>query len=276
MKDPNQKKIIHYVLTRFNLEPSQLINKGLPFHGLDNSWLFHRFDLFYKFCFPSVINQTCLNFKWIILIHESTPKKWVDQLKKIIASAPIPIIIKIGKENNADHFRRAIHSDLMNEPKFNGILITSRLDNDDCISINFVKQVQHIVKSERKTGYVINFLRGYFHDLNTSSLYLLKKYPTNPYLSLVEDFSNNIKTVASFKHRFVGIQYEIKNVNSKNPMFMTLIHGENLLNHTIGRPVYYRKWDSDFRIMYNDKLNFINFIFNFIIWLPLRIKQFLK
>jgi hypothetical protein len=59
----------HFVLTRFNVK----IGLGGGESVAPNlEWLVHRFDLFDKFCFPSVRNQSNLNFKWLVFFDVDT------------------------------------------------------------------------------------------------------------------------------------------------------------------------------------------------------------
>ena len=36
-----------------------------------NEWMDHRFIVFDSYCFPSVINQTCKNFKWLLFYDKN-------------------------------------------------------------------------------------------------------------------------------------------------------------------------------------------------------------
>lgn len=56
----------HFLITRFNLRnPSWELTKNNE-TLLDDSWMSERIELFKNYCFPSVVNQTNKNFKWLL------------------------------------------------------------------------------------------------------------------------------------------------------------------------------------------------------------------
>ena len=58
----------HFIITRFNLKfPDVTGGKNTSVIGVPaNEWLANRTDLFMKYCLPSVLNQTSVNFKWLL------------------------------------------------------------------------------------------------------------------------------------------------------------------------------------------------------------------
>ena len=78
-----EKKLSHFILTRFNLLLWNKDKKGNKVRS--KSWLEHRFALFEQYCLPSIENQTCQNFEWIVLFDSTTPepfKKKIEDYKK--------------------------------------------------------------------------------------------------------------------------------------------------------------------------------------------------
>lgn len=77
----NKKDIQHFILTRFNLLIFNKNKEGKKVRTI--KWLEHRFMLFEKYCLPSVKNQTCQDFQWIVLFDSSTPERFaVDESVK--------------------------------------------------------------------------------------------------------------------------------------------------------------------------------------------------
>lgn len=81
-------KYKHYLLTKFNIyyplnskKTNQIINPKLR---LNLDYLNFRVELFTKYTFPSVINQTNKDFEWLILIDVKTPKTIIEKLEKLV------------------------------------------------------------------------------------------------------------------------------------------------------------------------------------------------
>lgn len=55
----------HYLLTRFNLSLWQEDKNGLTIDR--EEWIRKRLKLFETYCLPSVVGQTCQEFRWIYL-----------------------------------------------------------------------------------------------------------------------------------------------------------------------------------------------------------------
>ena len=66
-----QPKFKHFIITLFNLK----IWKEDKTHRATQTadWLAQRFDLFERFCLPSVAHQTNKNFTWLCLFDKDTP-----------------------------------------------------------------------------------------------------------------------------------------------------------------------------------------------------------
>ena len=58
-------KIKHIVITRFNLKIWQKDKSNKTTLGED--WMEERFNLFERFCFPSLMHQSDKNFRWLCL-----------------------------------------------------------------------------------------------------------------------------------------------------------------------------------------------------------------
>ena len=74
----------HYLITRFNLKktnwnPRWKINQQL---ALSDEWLKYRFELFEKYCFPSVYNQSNQNFTWCVFFDIKTPDYYKERVAR--------------------------------------------------------------------------------------------------------------------------------------------------------------------------------------------------
>ena len=66
----------HIIITRFNLD----FEDDPQARCLQPEWLEKRFDLFETYCLPSVLQQTCQNFTWVILSSDATPAQYKKRL----------------------------------------------------------------------------------------------------------------------------------------------------------------------------------------------------
>lgn len=60
--------IKHFIATRFNLKIEEWNTAKDGSVVLTEKWLEERFNLFEKYCFPSVANQSIKNFYWLIFL----------------------------------------------------------------------------------------------------------------------------------------------------------------------------------------------------------------
>ena len=90
----SQKILQHFILTRFNLLLWNKDKKGSKVRTV--KWLEHRFTLFEKYCLPSVKNQTCQDFEWIVLLDSSTPEKYKAKIADYQKECPqfIPVFVE--------------------------------------------------------------------------------------------------------------------------------------------------------------------------------------
>ena len=68
----------HFLLTRFNILLWRQDKEGKKVRT--TKWLEHRFTLFEKYCLPSIKNQTCQDFEWIVLFDSMTPDSFKERI----------------------------------------------------------------------------------------------------------------------------------------------------------------------------------------------------
>ena len=144
-----------YVITRFNA-PCFPTRTDLAERRLDDDWLRERVRLFKEYCFPSVVNQNCDQFHWIIWCHPDSPEWLQDELYEI--NKPHPWLWFIYGDSYYQNISTNIDT-----------LVTIRLDNDDMIHEDFVKTIHDHIEVFQKSGLprqVYSFTKGYrYYDL---------------------------------------------------------------------------------------------------------------
>ncbi|MEP0911695.1 putative rhamnosyl transferase [Leptolyngbya sp. GB1-A1] len=217
------KKFQHFLITRFNVKVNFSSSAGL-----DPEWLAHRFDLFDRFCYPSVRAQSNQNFQWLVYFDADTPdcfKAKISEYSKWQNFIPIFLSEPFTDEVN----RSVILSYLDGQTDF---LITTRLDNDDAICDKFIAIVQsHFAQQEMQ---FINLPNGYVWQ--DGKLYSFE-YLSNPFMSLIECIRD--RTVSGFKTVLCGSHTQVAKIGTlkqikTEPSWLQVIHDKNVSNRVRG------------------------------------------
>ena len=136
-------KISHLIITRF------LINfwKDDNFENIiyQNDYIINGIRVMKKYLFPSLENQTCKKFIWILLVGDKANITYIETLFDFNLSFEYKIIYQ-------KHFKKYIK----NITKDSDILITTRIDFDDRIyydAVNDVRKAINIKKPVLLYGY---------------------------------------------------------------------------------------------------------------------------
>lgn len=215
----------HYIITRFNLRKSDWTTGKNNIPVLTDQWHDNRFELFINFCFPSVAGQTNNNFEWLVFFDSSTKPKYrgiIEDLQKQFTGFK-PYYI-----DGMEAFFPSIHNLIKtcNSP----YLITSRLDNDDCLNKNYVETVQN--EFTQQDFLALDFVNGYTLQMGKHYKLGKKLHVFNPFISLIEK-NENPQTVWSKNHAEWKHEPRIKTIEKKW-IWMSLIHLENKVNEFTG------------------------------------------
>jgi len=216
----------HYLITRFNLKnPKWDVTKNNE-SLLTDEWLEHRLWLFENFCFPSVAAQVNRNFTWLIYFDITTPDTYKEKIGKIInGQSNIRVFYIEGMPAFYPEINKLISAEA-NAP----YLITSRVDNDDCISKNFIDEVQRQFKSQDYMA--IDIINGYSLQIKPTIMLGKKEHIFNPFISLIEK-NDNPKTVWANDHNHWKKEPRITQITNKR-LWMSIIHEKNKVNEFDG------------------------------------------
>lgn len=217
----------HLLITRFNLknpEWKQLTKNNESL--LDDSWMNERLELFANYCFPSVSNQTNQNFEWLLYFDVSTSENHKNKIAKIIGNKTniktffidgMPVfnesIIKYVEENISTEY-----------------LITSRIDNDDCIHKDFINEIQK--HFDKQDFLAIDNIEGYTLQIEPNFILGKKEHIFNPFISLIEK-NDQPKTVWHYVHNMWKKEPRLIHVTEKR-LWLSVIHGKNKVNEFDG------------------------------------------
>lgn len=217
----------HYLITRFNLKnPDWDVTKNNE-TLLTDEWMEDRMWLFENFCFPSVAAQTNKNFNWLLFFDTSTPEKYKKAIADLISSRAN---IKAFYINGMPEFYPAIQQFISEDSKDTPYLITSRIDNDDCIHKNFIDEVQQKFKSQDYQA--IDIIQGYSLQVKPRFILGKKEHIFNPFISLIEK-NESPKTVWFNDHTLWKKETRITQITDKR-LWMSIIHEKNKVNEFDG------------------------------------------
>jgi hypothetical protein len=234
-EEVNMKKRKHYILTRYNLG---LYRTKHP--GRAREWMEKRLAMFNTFCVPSLDNQTCQNFEWIILVDSNTPAQDLDALRMATVTIPTKFIItewpdkKFKEGDSVSSWREEFVQYVSKQCKQ---AIMTRLDNDDAIHEDFVKDVQESILEAGDGEYIVDFPTGIMYDSVNEKCYLAKHSLGSPFITLVENCGHDMQTVYGTFHYKMARKYQPIICSAKLPRWMMVIHSSNKTNRIFDKMI---------------------------------------
>lgn len=236
----------HYIITRFNLPlSSRSIKNGLDVCSQD--YLSKRIDIFERFCMPSIRQQTCQNFKWLILFDIKTP----DVYKQIAAGwhniypnlipcyldvedyGGLPSGSELVTDVDTDSSMLQITSQFVGDtirslevshPEW---ILTSRIDDDDALHQDWIARVQGLFKAcPQQLAY--DFVYTYKYVLKESIVY---RYAlrNGHFLTLAEPSDTEFRSVLFCNHLEMDKYFKVEHIYGRT-LQTELIHSENVVN----------------------------------------------
>ncbi len=211
----------HVLLTRFNL----------PTPGAESlirareGWLRRRVELFEKFCVPSVRAQTNRNFHWIVYFDPQSPAWLLERNARFAAEG---LFVPVYRESVSPE---QLVGDLRAVTGGTGsVLITTNLDNDDGIAVDFVDRIQNCTPTGTRDAVYLG--RGLIlspHDLH------LRTDRHNAFCSVREGWDAPGTCWLDWHdllHRHMPVT-----ILAGEPGWLQVVHGTNVSNRVRGRRV---------------------------------------
>lgn len=219
---PNQAE--HFVLTRFNVRYS---NEAVP-RVLRDDWLEQRFELFERWCVPTLASQEGPTRRWLIFVDGETPSKWLERLKRSRANVNIEPVRVVGRWSD-DQCKTLVRAQMTgNSPS----LITTRIDNDDAVHRSYLETIFEVAQAGPRQ--FVNAPSGL--RLQGERLYR-QRDRHGPFLSLVEPTTTALPmTVFSAPHHRVTRVAPVMQLPG-GPWWIQVIHSSNFANGVEGMPV---------------------------------------
>jgi hypothetical protein len=203
----------HVLLTRFN---ARLDDQTPP---PPEAWLRSRLELFDQYALPSVAQQDVPPDSWLIFCDSGSPAWFYEEFPDRLPVWAEPVWL--DGPFSTDKAAAAVAA-RMSTPW----VITTRMDNDDCIARDYLGSVRAAFASSRE---FINFTVG----LQSAGGRLYQRLdPSNAFVSLVEP-TVGLTTVFIDRHDRVANHGHLRQVKTP-PMWIQIVHGENLANSIHG------------------------------------------
>ena len=217
----------HFILTRFNIRIWTQDKNRKAVRTAD--WLKQRFEVFERFCLPSIAQQTCKDFEWIVLFDSETPleyKERVTGFKEVCPQfTPVYVEPSMGR-----YFRHVFRTSVAEKVHASRVL-TTYLDNDDALSVNFVEDIQRRA-ADLPDGTFVYYSSG-FQFFKEFGLMLRVRDVRNHFVSVVETGSpGTLKTIFGY-----GSHYYIDRIPDAHieyiedcPLWCEVVHERNMCN----------------------------------------------
>ena len=215
---------IHVVMTRFNLATPGRES------GIRNrpGWLTERFDLFERYCLPTMATQTEQDFHWIIYFDAETPAPFrdrIDACRRVRDFTPYytPMF-------PADGWPRSLRERIAHPRPW---LLTTRLDNDDGLASDFVARLHAAVATAPAASGSFNFTQGFV--MQGPRLYGMA-HPSNAFASWLEPWDDAMRTAASIHHMHLAEHGPVTQIAGSGA-WLQVVHGGNVSNRVRGRRI---------------------------------------
>lgn len=230
----------HYLITRFNLKNKNWDVTKNNESLLTREWMTHRIGLFNNFCLPSVTNQSNKDFSWLLFFDSTTDTDFKEELELLLKSHKH---FKAFFIDGMDAFHSSIKTFIDEDSKDSPYVITSRIDNDDCIHKDYIKTIQEQFNSQEFMA--IDILKGYSLQVSPDIMLGKKEHIFNPFISLIEK-NDSPKTVWFSDHNMWKKESRRVEIANKR-LWMSIIHEKNKVNEFDGYDnVLWKDIKSDF------------------------------
>lgn len=145
--------VSHVFLTRFNL-PANDVEESI----FSDSWLVDRVALFDRFTVPSVRAQDVDRLGWLVFLDEASPE-WLRERMEALRAEGVLTPHYLSAALNWPDLRRWIRAEV-ERVGGTGHVLTSNLDNDDGIAVDYVSRMRAAVAGETQTPRVVYLTDG--------------------------------------------------------------------------------------------------------------------
>ena len=216
----------HVLLTRF----SAVMAPGAD--PASEEWLRYRLAFFDEVTYPSVLSQSTRDFTWLVLFDDRCSADFRADIEYLAEDVFVPVWTHADfrRDSFAEHVVTATDRQQGGQQGDQGpapYLITTRIDSDDAMAIDFMATVQ--AQFARQERLFVSLTRGI--QVDRSGAVYLSDQLSNPFISLVERRwpGTSPDTVYVAKHARARAYGPIREVRAP-VMWMQVVHDLNVSN----------------------------------------------
>lgn len=157
--EEESQKIIHFIITRFMT--IFFNSNGFPKKMNEKDYILNGIRVMKKYLLPSLENQACTNFTWILLVGDEVNEA---KINNFFSNSNYSFKFKIIQQKKFKNY-------LKNTVKGFDVLVTTRIDYDDRIYYDAVNDVRKIININKpillhgyNRGAIYNELDGKYYD----------------------------------------------------------------------------------------------------------------
>jgi hypothetical protein len=213
-------RIDHVLLTRFNLPTAGV--EGLM--RAREGWLHDRVQLFERYCAPSVANQT-KPVSWLVYFDPASPDWLMERLRPFVERGLFLPVLRaaVNQDDLISDIAKAV-------PDQGDILITTNLDNDDGLAVDFSERITAVeVPDPRAVVYVTRGL------IKSAQGVFLRIDRRNAFCSVREPWNSATTAWAEYHNEFPRVMPVVE--LDGPPGWLQVVHGANVSNRVRGRLV---------------------------------------
>lgn len=217
----------HTLISRFNLATP---GREVAFRARPG-WLAERFALFERYCLPSVADQTCQDFDWIVFFDDQTPDWARARAEQLQSVRPFHALYTPLFDN--DGWARAVRA-VAGPAQAGRLIVTSNLDNDDALGFDFIERVQKAARAHfRGRRFAINVPDGYV--LADRAIYA-HRHLQNAFTNMAEPDDEAMATTMTIRHMELFDHVEVVQAHGAAG-WLQVVHGGNVSNRIRGRRI---------------------------------------
>jgi hypothetical protein len=193
----------HFVFTNFGI--------GIK----DELWLSYRLEIFSNTVLPSLANQSNQDFEWIIFIDEALPILHRSRLEKLLHGSGLTArTVQVSDYTMVSREVLKLIKDVGD-----ATLVTSRIDDDDCIHEQVIALIQAEATSEHHISEVLLIsLKNGVEFLPSDECYRPVEYDTLALALTLVDKSEGPKThaITQYAHHLVVSTLELQQISAEH------------------------------------------------------------
>ncbi|NYE35517.1 peptidoglycan/xylan/chitin deacetylase (PgdA/CDA1 family) [Nocardioides cavernae] len=215
--------IDHVLLTRFNLPTGGL--EGLV--RAREGWLRERIDLFERYCAPSVAGQQDADVTWIVYLDPASPQWLLDRIAPYAEQGLLHPVLRevVGVPELREDIAALV-------PRSSDILLTTNLDNDDGLAVDFCARIAAAAKGAAPGRAALYATRGLV--LADDGLFVLRDRH-NAFCSVRESWHDPVTSWSEYHNELPRVMPTIE--LDGPPSWLQVVHTGNVSNRVRGRLV---------------------------------------